>query len=246
VELRHLRYFVAVAEELHFGRAAARLNMAQPPLSQQVLQLEAELGVQLLRRSRRHVELTDAGHTFLEDARRILADVDRAVDHARRAHLGAIGDLSVGFVSAAANHVLPALLVAYRQAFPKVRLHLREMTHSQQEGALIAAELDVGIFRPPVGDAALTCQRLWVEPSVVVLPAAHPLACRHALHLGDLVDEAFVLAPLRWGSAAAGFLAACQAAGFNPHVVQEATELQTVLGLVASSLLATLTFPKWF
>src|SRR5436309_10286813 len=150
MELRHLRYFVAVAEELHFGRAAARLHIAQPPLSQQILRLEAELGVELLRRNRRSVRLTDAGRLLLEQSRPLLAQADHVEQLLRQASAGEVGRLAVGFVGSASYEALPRILREFRDRHPQVELRLDELTTAGQVAALNAGRIDVGLVRPPV------------------------------------------------------------------------------------------------
>jgi DNA-binding transcriptional LysR family regulator len=155
MELRHLRYFVAVAEELHFGRAAKRLYIAQPPLSQQIHQLEEELEVSLFKRTNRRVELTDAGQAFLGEAYKILAQVEQAKLLAQRTARGEVGKLALGFVSSAAFELLPRLLYAYREQYPQIHVSLHEMEKDQQIAALFSRQLQVGLLRPPVDSSEL-------------------------------------------------------------------------------------------
>ncbi|HLZ23796.1 MAG TPA: LysR family transcriptional regulator [Ktedonobacterales bacterium] len=237
MELRHLRYFVAVAEELHFGRAAIRLGMAQPPLSQQIRQLEGELGVQLLSRTRRRVELTDAGRVFLVAAHDILARAGAAIEAARRAQRGEIGALRVGFAGSAAYEVMPLMVRAYRDRYRDVDVTLREMTTLEQIDALQGDRLDVGFARMPVSNPALAVEVVRREPFLVALPEGHPLTMRDRIPARALADEPFILLPRHWQS---GFydavIAYCHAQGFSPHVLQEATEFHTIVGLVAAGL----------
>src|SRR5687767_2086529 len=186
MELRHLRYFVAVAEELHFGRAAVRLHVSQPPLSQQIKALEEELGVQLFQRTRRHVELTDAGRALLPEARAALEQAERAQRVAREAGAGARGRLVIGFVTSASYSVLPAAVRALRRAWPSVEVTLREMVPSAQLEALEWREIDVGLLRPPVDDARVEVEVVLEEPLLVALPARSALARKRGLALGDL------------------------------------------------------------
>ena len=237
MELRHLRYYVAVAEELHFGRAAARLGIAQPPLSQQIRRLEDELGVLLLRRTRRRVELTEAGRVFLEEARRTLAQAEQAMRAAQRAQRGEIGRLDIGYVGSAAYDALPEALRAFRDRFPDVELGLHELSTAQQAQALHERRLDVGFLRPPLYDAALVHEVIVREPLVVALPATHPLASQRRIPLRALATEPFILYPR---SVAPGpydqLMSLCRAAGFSPRVTQEAVEMQTIAGLVAAGI----------
>jgi DNA-binding transcriptional LysR family regulator len=234
VELHHLRYFVAVAEELHFGRAARRLRVAQPPLSQQIRRLEEEVGARLLDRSRRHVALTAPGAAFLAHARRALAEADLAAEDARRAARGETGRLSVGFVGSAMAGPLPAILRAFRASSPDVALSLQQLTTSRQLDALRGGSLDVGCLHPPAG-GDLVVQPLLAEPLVAALPADHPLAARDAVALGDLEGEPFIVPPREEGAAFHDeVLAACARAGFLPRVAQSATEMSTIVGLVSA------------
>lgn len=234
MDLRHLRYFVAVAEERHFGRAADRLRMAQPPLSRQIQALETELGFPLLLRSRRRVELTPAGVVFLERARRIFAEVEHAVHEARRASLGESGRIAVGYLSSLAYTGLTGLLRAFRAQFPDVEVALREMSPADQLDALKAGSLDVGFVRGPVAEPALVAESLRRERLLVALASDHPLAVRKRIPLSALADQPFVMIPR--ARAAAFFdslMAICRDAGFSPRIVQEAPQLD-IVSLVAA------------
>jgi len=240
VELRHLRYFVAVAEELHFHRAAARLHISQPPLSQQIRALERELGVSLLERNRRRVELTPAGASFLESARAILDSVDRAASTARRVANGELGSLSIGFVgSAMLSPKLPAILRDFRTRYPDVELHLRELPTAEQLEALVARRIDLGVIRGPVVISAnagvfdfVVIQR---EGLVVALPDTHPLATKTRLHAADLRGETFVILPRREAPGLFASLASVMGdVGGVPEDAIEVTEMQTIIGLIAS------------
>ncbi|MEO1146786.1 MAG: LysR family transcriptional regulator [Cyanobacteria bacterium J06638_22] len=237
VELRHLRYFLAVAEELHFGRAAERLHMAQPPLSQQIRQLEAELGFQLFHRTRRQVELTAAGQSFLEDCQAILQRIDRAILRGQQASRGELGQLSIGFVSSATYNVLPQILRQMRSALPEVTLELRELTTDQQLTALKAGRLDVGFVRPPVEEAGFAELTVWCESLVVALPATHPLAAQTKIELRSLIHEPFILFPRPLAPGLYDqIIGLCQQAAFSPNVVQEAVQMQTTISLVAAEM----------
>ena len=236
MELRHLRYFVAVAEELHFGRAAARLHIAQPPLSQQILRLEAELGVELLRRNRRSVQVTDAGRLLLEHAKPLLAQADHLEQLLRHASQGEVGRLSVGFVGSASYEALPRILREFRDRHPQVELRLEELTTAAQASALNGGRIDVGLVRPPV-DSSLELTPLVEERLVAALPDSHPLARRKRVPVAALADEPFVLVPRRLGTGLYDdVLAVCREAGFSPHVVQEASEMQTIVSLVSAGI----------
>jgi len=237
MELRHLRYFIAVAEECHFGRAAERLHIAQPPLSQQIRQLEGELGVKLLTRTTRRVELTSAGARYLERARSILAGVDAAGEEAVRVADGRIGRVVIGFTGSATYELLPSLSRRLRQQSPGIELDLRGelLTPSQVDG-LIAGTLDIGFLRPPVRSPEIDVQPLRREPLVVVLPEAHPQASRSRLSLADLADEPFISYPSQHRSVVHdAVLDACQSAGFTPRAT-EVAETSTLVSFVAAGL----------
>ena len=238
MELRHIRYFVAVAEECHFGRAAERLHIAQPPLSQQIKQLEAELGVQLLTRSTRRVELTRAGERYLERARAILAAVDEAGTEAARVAAGEVGRVSVGFVGTTTYELLPRLARALRHDFPGIELDLHgEMLTPDQVTALHAGTLDLAFLRPPVRDPDLRVRVLRREPLVAVLPEAHHLAGLEAVPLAALRGEVFISYPSHRRSVLYDAVYdACLEAGFEPRVGQEVAETSTLVSFVAADV----------
>ncbi|HUY13208.1 MAG TPA: LysR substrate-binding domain-containing protein [Terriglobia bacterium] len=237
MELRHLRYFLAVAEELHFGHAAAKLHMAQPPLSQQIKRLEEELGLSLFQRTRRKVQLTPAGAVFREEARQTVAQAEHAVRSARRAQQGEIGQLVVGFVDSAVYHALPPVLRAFRGRFPDVELVLRELNPAEQFLALRSSRLDAGFVRSVMSEADLAQEEVFEEPLIAALPHTHALARRRRILLRDLAGQRFVFFPRALGP---GFydqvVSLCQSAGFSFRVVQEANEMQTIVSLVAAGI----------
>jgi DNA-binding transcriptional LysR family regulator len=237
VELRHLRAFAAVAEELHFGRAAARLHMAQPPLSQQIKRLERELGVQLLERTTRQVRLTNAGSVFLEHARRVLAEADRARESVLLTEHGERGEIRVGLTGVTTWRLLPRMTRAYRERYPLVRLELQPAVFSgPQISALLDGSIDVGFLRAPV-PPQLIGRTLLGEELMAVLPADHPLAARASVPLVDLAEENFVSYPARQGSSLRDTaMRACSAVGFWPRVVQEAPDTYTVVALVGAAV----------
>jgi DNA-binding transcriptional LysR family regulator len=240
MELRHLRYFIAVAEELHFGRAAQVLGISQPPLSQQIQALEQEVGARLFERTNRRVELSEAGRLFLEEARLVLAQVDKAADVARRAQLGELGELKIGFTSSAPfSSTIPQAIFAFRQRFPSVHLNLREMSSTRVADALVDESIQVGIMRPlPLPDS-LTVVELMREPLVAVLSSKHPLVAgsEEGLFLSALALEPFVFFPRSYGSGLyTQLLSLARDAGFSPHFAQEAGEAMTIIGLVAAGL----------
>ncbi|WP_437945783.1 LysR substrate-binding domain-containing protein [Sorangium sp. So ce296] len=234
MDLRHLRYFTAVAEERHFGRAAQRLGIAQPPLSRQIQDLESELGFSLFDRSRRRVELTPAGAVFLAHVRRVFDALDLAVHEARRASVGETGRLVVGYLSSLAYSGITELVRAFRTDFPSVELALREMPPQEQIDALKDGRIDVGFVRAPLNDPRLASECVRREPLLVALPADHPLAGRRRIPLELLSREPFVVFPRQRGSAFFDLVVGlCREAGFTPRVVQEALHLD-ILSLVAA------------
>ena len=237
MELRHLRYFVAVAEELHFGRAAARLSIVQPSLSQQIQQLEDELGFPLLRRTKRSVELTDAGKVFLAEAQHILAQIQEAKRAAQRAYRGEVGRLVIGYTSSSTYDLLPMMLRVYRERFPHVEVVLRELTTHEQVRALEEEYIQVGLLRLPISTPLVSVEVVRQEPIVCVLPEEHPLASRERIAMPLLAHEPFVLQSRQRG---AGYyvqlMKLCLASGFSPNVVQEVTELHAIVGLVAAGI----------
>ncbi|KXF75964.1 hypothetical protein ATN84_17300 [Paramesorhizobium deserti] len=236
MELRMLRQFIAVAEELHFRRAAARLGMAQPPLSQSIQKLETRMGVELFDRSSRRIRLTEAGLVFFDEARKAVAQADLAVEAAQRAARGLVGSLRITYVGAAIYDFLPRLLRVYRTRFPDVDIHLQERPTMRQVRALQQGEADVGFARPPVAGADdLRYLSVLTEPLVVALPEDHPAAARPVLTLSDLAGEPFVTFPAHEGpSFHARLVAACESAGFSMRVAQEAVQMHTIIGLVAA------------
>ena len=241
MELRHLRYFIAVAEELHFGRAALQLGISQPPLSQQIQALEDELGVRLFERTNRRVALSEAGRLFLPEARQVLAQLERAVAIARRAQRGELGELKVGFTSSAPfTSTIPRAIQAFRVACPDVHLDLCELSSRGVAEAVAEGRLQVGMLRPLEAlPAGLTALELFAEPLVAVLPAGHPLAAASAagVSLAALADEPFVFFPRSYGTGLYDqLLGLARAAGFSPRIVQEASEAMTLIGLVATGL----------
>jgi len=237
IEIRHLRYFVAVAEELHFGRAAKRLHIAQPPLSQQIRRLEELLGYPLFERSSRSVALTAAGKLLLERARRTLSNLQRDVDETRSVGRGEVGSLHIGFVGSAMLTTLPEIFRRYRKMYPKVRLHLHESFTATVTEGLLNGTLDVGLLRDGDATEGLTVRPIFEEPFVAVLPVAHPKARQKVISAGELRDEPFVYYPQSAGKRAfeRPFLY-CEEFGFQPRIVQEASHWLTILRLIASGL----------
>jgi DNA-binding transcriptional LysR family regulator len=237
VDLRRLEYFVAVAEELHFGRAAERLHVAQPPLSRQIQRLEAELGVQLFVRDRHGVALTEAGTALLPEAVSTLAQAERAAEIARRAARGESGVLDVGFFASIAFSMLPELARGYAAEHPRVELRLHDMSSGEQLRALRAGHLDVGLMMQPGAAPDLNIETIRVEPAVLVVADDHALARQATVSLSDLEDERFALFPREQSPDLHDRLfTLCQRAGFTPRVSQEATHMATIVSLVAAGV----------
>ncbi len=236
MDLRRLRYFVAVAEELHFGRAAERVGIAQPPLTQQIQKLEADLDCRLLIRGRR-TTLTEAGRVLLEQARAILAQADRAADDTRRAARGERGRLAIGAPPSVMLSSLPASIRRYRRLYPAVQFTLRELSTTAIEDALHRSEIDVGFLREASPQESLESRVVLQEPVIAVLPRKHLLAGRRKLALEALRREPFVFFPRQLGSAFFDKLVSfCTRAGFVPNVVQEATQWSSVVSLVEAGM----------
>ncbi|MBE9047397.1 LysR family transcriptional regulator [Pleurocapsales cyanobacterium LEGE 10410] len=239
MELRHLKYFVAVAEELHFGRAAKRLCITQQPLSRQIKDLEEELGVELFYRTKRTVHLTEVGEIFLVEARKILQQVDCAVESVKQASQGKIGRIMIGFTGSALNTVLPTAVRQFKQLYPKVDLTLKRMQTPEQLLALDNGQIDLGLLHPPINDDGLILETVYREQLVAALPDNHPFAkdISKPISLQQLANESFILFPRHIGSVLYDrIINLCQQTGFSPNVVQEAIPQQTILGLVAAGI----------
>jgi len=235
VELRHLRYFLAVADAGSFLHAAERLHISQPPLSTQIKDLETELGVRLLDRSPKGVLLTPAGAAFYAEAQAILARVEHARIAAQRADKGDHGALSIGFISIADYNVLPATLKRFRAQFPDVDVQLREMTTDAQLRELASERLDVGIGLGPVEDAGVVFEALICERLLLVAPSGHPaVRTSGGVSLRTLKDDHFVMPPRPLAPGLHDFtIAFCRACGFAPQITQYASQMQTVISLVS-------------
>jgi DNA-binding transcriptional LysR family regulator len=219
LELRHLRYFVAVAEELNFSRAADRLHMAQPPLSAAIRQLEQELGTELLLRTTREVRLTEAGSTFLEGARRTLAELDRARSDAQRAAAGETGRLRVGFSWSARFETLPAIGRAFRLGHPDVSLLTEEMWNARMLPALRSGAIDAAVSLCPELAGEFSYLAIRTEPVVALLARSHPLASRETIELRELSDEGFLMFPRELAPRLYEFMTGlCRRSGFEPVV----------------------------
>lgn len=239
IELRHLRQFVALAEELHFGRAAARLHMTQPPLTMAIRQIEGLLGAELFVRTRRSVRLSAAGEALLPRARRLLADAEQLGPAIRAAAQGTLGRLRLGFVSTIGYGPLPAWLKGFREHYPGVELDLKEATLDVQLAAFEAQEIDAGFVLHSPGSAPTGFERLSVlrEPLVLALPADHRLAGSSRLKVADLLEEPLVIFPRAISpSLYDAVLSFYRALGAAPHVAQEAIQMQTIVNLVSAGI----------
>ncbi|KMO43100.1 LysR family transcriptional regulator [Methylobacterium variabile] len=236
MELRHLRYFVAVAESLSFTAAAERLGVSQPPLSQQIRDLEAELGTPLLWRTSRRVALTPAGTAFLDRARAILAQVEEACAQARAVGAGRTGTLDIGLTGSILAGPLGRLIRRFGERYPAVSVRLHEMPPGEQPAALHARRTDLGFLRRPPDDPELRAVRAWPETVGVALPAGHRLAARDRIALQDLRDEPYVSLRLRDSRFATSLWDACLAAGFVPRLTQQVVESASLVNLVAAGL----------
>lgn len=236
MDLRQLRQFVAVAEEHGFRRAAERLHVSQPPLTVAVQRLEAELGVQLLERTKQAVRLTPAGEAFLEEARRTLAHAQLSVEIAQRAASGKVGTLRLSFVPSAGLSIVPRLLGEFRRGHPDVKLILTPETTARQLEALARGQVDVCVVVPPLRELqGLQVRPLTQDALMLAVPSAHPLTGQPRVQLKDLANETFVGFPMKDGP---GFesvvMAACQESGFVPRFAQTASQMQAILALVAA------------
>jgi DNA-binding transcriptional LysR family regulator len=240
MELRHLRYFVAVAEELNFSRAAERLHIAQPPLSQQIQSLENELGVRLFDRGERPIRLTESGLVLLEQASPLLARLDEIVATVRRIGKGQTGAIRIGFVGSATYDFLPELFRRFRLEYEDVELSLVELRAMPQIESLRHREIDIGFMRTSVEDESFQCQALLEEPLVVALPENHPLAAQDSIRLSALKGEPFIGFSAAMTVFGGYLLKVCQEAGFVPNVVQETIEIQTAVSLVSAGVGLTL------
>jgi DNA-binding transcriptional LysR family regulator len=235
-DLRQLRYFAVVAQELHFTHAAERLGMAQPPLTQQIQKLESMLGCQLFTRGRT-TALTPAGTVLLAESRRLFTQFDSAIDATRRAARGETGRLAIGVPPSVMLSGLPAVIRRYRERYPLVSFTLREMATSAIESAVASSEVDLGFLREAAPRTPLVSNIIYHEPVLAVLPKSHRLASRASLKPGALSGDPFVFFPRRLGPAFHDrLISLCVAAGFTPNIVEEATQWQTVISFVEAGM----------
>ena len=237
MELRHLRYFRTVASELHFGRAAEKLHIAQPPLSHQIRQLETELGFELFNRTKRSVALTPAGHVFLTQVDRIFQQLEQAIEIGRKTSRGELGQISIGFVGSATYNILPSILQQFRDRYPQVHIELHELTTDRQLIWLHEGRIDIGLMRPPIIEPDVSSQVIFQESLVVALPVTHQLATMATIDLASLATEPFILFPRQLAPGLYDpIITICQAAGFSPLVVQECIQMQTIVSLVSANM----------
>ncbi|WP_420963753.1 LysR substrate-binding domain-containing protein [Brucella sp. IR073] len=237
MDIRSLACFVAVAEELHFRRAAERVHITQPALSQRIRALEEEVGAALLERDRRQVSLTPAGAAFLEPARAAVANAMLAKSAAQRALRGETGRLRLGFTVIAFYGFLPAAVRVYRSRFPDVSVELTEVNSPSLERALASGELDLGILHPPLEMPSLNHQSLPPQKLVLALPVDHPLAARSTVRVAELRDQPFLIAPRRIGpNIYDRVIAHFRSEGVSPAIIQEATPMTTLIGLVSAGV----------
>lgn len=244
MELRQLRYFIAVAEELHFTRAALRMHIGQPPLSHAIQMLEEDIGAQLFERTKRSVRLTAAGQLFLQDARRIIALTESACEVARKAARGETGELRIGFTfSTPFTALFSNVIHRYREKYPEVNLIFRELSTNRQLEEVEKQQLDLGFIRPPNGASEETVKLnnlrmniLRRDPLMVVLPTTHALGKKKKIALKELAHESFIMYPHQAGTGIyPQIMRLCQAQGFVPKVAHEVGEASTIIGLVAAS-----------
>ncbi|BBU40765.1 LysR family transcriptional regulator [Aeribacillus sp. FSL K6-1121] len=240
MELRHLKYFLTVAEDLHFGKAAARLNMAQPPLSLQIRQLEEEIGVPLFHRTKRKVELTKEGQLFLEKVNQIFKDLEEAVESVKRVNRGEVGKIAIGFISSSAYDILPTIIEHYRKAYPNIHIDLQQLTTREQLKALHEGAIDIGILCQPanIKNDGIHFEVIRQERMMIALPEDHRLASGTSpIHLEELAGDSFILTGRKANQSHYDtVINSCYQAGFHPKVVQETQELPTVLSLVSSGM----------
>ncbi|GAA4500466.1 LysR substrate-binding domain-containing protein [Gluconacetobacter tumulicola] len=237
IDIRQMRYFVVLAETLHFGRAAERLHLSQPPLSRQIAALEKELGVRLLERHSRHATLTHAGRRFLADSKAVLAAFDQACLNAQLAERGQLGELSIGFMMYATYTVIPGLVRRYVANYPMVHTRLREVVPGSLAADLLAGRFDAGIMFDPGFIRGLETRAILNEPLCLAVPSDHPLAVRPLIEAKDLEDEPLIAAPVEVSSMLRDAIVQyCRSGGFEPTIRLETQLQHTIVNLVAEGL----------
>jgi DNA-binding transcriptional LysR family regulator len=237
MDLRQIRYFIVVAEELHFRQAAERLKMTQPALSKQIMVLEKDIGVQLLSRTKRVVQLTHAGQAFLARARNLLAQAEETIQIARRTARGEEGQLTIGATPPATQNMLPDLLRTFRDRFPKVELNLSLLTTESQVVALNQRQIDIGFLHPPIDGRGLDLYPVHEEDFIAVLPKDHRLLKYDKIPLAQFAGESFIILPRHESPVLYDqFVQFCQKLGFQPNIVKEVLDLQTRICLIAAGV----------
>lgn len=237
MDLRHLRYFIAVAEELHFGKAAKRLNISQPPLSQQIKQLERHLDITLFHRTNRKVELTEAGQTLYKSATKLIDDFKLAFEYTQNVAKGLVGELTLGFSGSVELRILPEIIKACRKYCPGITLQLIQLTTAEQIKALEDRSIDLGLLVPPVSRQLISVEKIRSEDFLICLPENHHLAKMNKINIVDLKSENFIMTPKKSGIGYYDSINSIfEEAGFVPTVTQTANEQLTMVSLVAAGL----------
>lgn len=242
MELRHLRYYIVVAEQLHFGRAAKLLNISQPPLSNQIKHLEEEIGVQLLIRNNKEVRITPAGQHFLEAARNCITTLDKEIAFTQRIAQGKEGSISIGFSGTMSFHLIPSIVKDFKRSHPGIDIRLQQLTTHNQVVGLIHGTIDVGFLVAPVLDKRISNITILEEHFVACLPKSHPLAtCSQVIDVSKLCDESWVMTPREAGHGYYdAIMSLCKEQDFVPNVIQTAQDQQTLVALVAAEMGVTL------
>lgn len=240
MQFHQLKYFLAVAEELHFGRAAKKLNISQPPLSQQIKKLEEDLKTKLFYRTKRKVQLTEAGKLFLEDAYKIVEQIESTYDKIKQHSNGEIGELTLGYSSYSIFDVLPQILKEFYKLFPNVNVKLRHLSTAQQLEAFENSAIQIGLLCPPIDQRDLVLEHIYSQPFIVALPSNDPLANQNnkeSIDITELANYSFVMTPRNIGT---GYydkiIEICLDGNFSPNIVQEVNELHEVISLVSTGL----------
>lgn len=238
MQIRQLEYFIAVAEELHFGRAAIRLNMTQPPLSLQIQKLEDFLEVKLFNRSKHHVELTEVGKIFLVEAKKILNEIENSINIVKKASKGDVGELKIGYTSHSVYKILPNILQIYYKKFPLVDVKLQQLSTNEQTQALLNNKIQIGLLSPPVNNPDIILETIHREPLIIALPSNHPLALDTSpVSVKDLENNPFIITSRDKGT---GFydliINIFREVDLKPNIIQEVNELHTAISLVSTGL----------
>ena len=237
MEFRQLRYFVTVAQELHFAKAAVRLQITQPALSKQIRVLENELEVELFTRTKRTVKLTKAGEVFFEQAQQLLEQAKKAIQLAKRTASGELGLLTIGFTPTATYTILPELMRSFRSSYPQVEVEMLDLSTEEQVQSLNQGIIDIGLLHPPIDSRALEIYPLLAEEFIVVLPQEHRLSSKESLMLGDLAPESFILHPRSEGPFLYdGFVQLCRQNGFEPQIIKKVNSHQSRICLVSAGM----------